>query len=237
VADGVEVVHVNGTVVKLPKLPECVEYQKRFKQQREVLRSYAPEKSADGWLDNTWFPIANNLKRFSGNYLVPSTPASDNGQILYYFIGAVSPVPDTILQPVLTYYSGWSIASWNCCPSGQAHESTPLYGFGPGSTLFGEIARSANDAWTITSTFNGKSTTLTVPNAGRTWTRLDVTLETYYVAKCNNFANGRAVFSNMQVQYTDGSFAKPTWNGTTGPTECNGRLVVVDPFNIYIQHN
>jgi len=67
----------------------------------------------------------------------------------------------SIVQPVLTYYYGWSFSPWNCCPagkifstkdslfaqnnhlmmslSGQSQEGTGLGGFGPGDTIFGSI--------------------------------------------------------------------------------------------------
>ena len=83
-----------------------------------------------------------------------------------------------ILQPVLTWgngLTGWSYASWNCCPSGQQHESTPIQGFGAGDKLYGEILRD-NGSWTISSIHGAQNTSLTVADNGRNFDWMDVTL-------------------------------------------------------------
>jgi len=250
VSDGVEVIHANGTVLKLPALPECIEYQKHFDAQMQQrfnagkslrVTDTRGEQYVSGWLDNAyWYPPANVGVSFSGNYTVPpNPPAGPAGQLLYYFIGIVnfqSGVTETILQPVLTYYTnGWTIASWNCCPSGQAHESSPLSGFGPGNALYGLIDASAGNSWTVLSSFGNQKTTLTVPTAGRSFDYVDATLETYTVSACTDFPTGPMEFSQMELNL-QGGLVTPSWT-ITGATECSGKLSVVTPFQIYIQHS
>jgi len=234
--------HTTGAILhEHPTLPECVEWEEKMKAQRRA--AYEANILQDGWLDNAGYYTPGFVGSFVGNYQVPQNPAAGNaGQILYYFIGAVnyqSNMSDTILQPVLTWGSGypaWSIASWNCCPSGQAHESTPMQGFGSGATLTGKIINNGRGQWTVVSTYGTSSTTLTVPNNGRTFDWIDATLETCSVQSCDQFADGPMIFSNMAVTLAAGGQVTPEWMPSS-PTECNGQLTVDDPSRITIQHN
>jgi len=196
---------------------------------------------ADGWLDNAGYYPPGRVSSFDGFYTVPGSPPTDGSQVLFYFIGAEnfqSGVGVTILQPVLTWgngINGWSIASWNCCPSGQQHESSPVVGFGPGSRLYGAIGEAGAD-WHVVSKWGSKQTVLTVAAAGRTFDWTDVTLETYRVANCNEFARGPMTFDDMTMHIAGGRAVTPSWT-PTGATECSGRLVVRSPSSITIQHS
>jgi len=227
-----------------PELPECVQWEQKLKALRatHALKSNKTRAPQDGWLDNASFTTPGLVGSFVGNYLVPQNPSSNNGQILYYFIGAVnfqSNMTDTILQPVLTWGAGfpaWSFASWNCCPSGQTHESTPLQGFGSGASLTGKILNNGMGSWKVVSGYGSQSTSLTVTNNGRTFDWIDATLETYFVKTCSQFANGPMRFSNMQATLSGGGEIIPVWQGTS-PTMCNGRLTINSASDITIQHN
>ena len=83
----------------------------------------------------------------SAEWSVPPTPASNDGQILFYFPGLEdSNDVVTIIQPVLgwnsDYASAWGIASWNCCISGTTYEATPQK-VNPGDTILGYMMRPA----------------------------------------------------------------------------------------------
>jgi hypothetical protein len=77
----------------------------------------------------------------SAEWNVPPTPASKDGQILYYFPG-LEDINDvvTIVQPVLgwnaDYANAWGIASWNCCYKGTTYEG-PHQPASPGDTILG----------------------------------------------------------------------------------------------------
>lgn len=164
-------------------------------------------------LDYTTYvpPSTQHLATFTGYYTVPGNPSDTTGdEVLFYFIGMwpcaalplwLAPVTDrcspagteninqqdvAILQPVLTWgngLTGWSYASWNCCPSGQQHESTPIQGFGAGDKLYGEILRD-NGSWTISSIHGAQNTSLTVADNGRNFDWMDVTLYVVCVCVC-----------------------------------------------------
>jgi len=242
--EGVQVVHANGTLLNfLPALPECIAWEEKMRAGREMRRNgtrvgFSP---LDGWLDNAGYYPPSLVGTFQGNYLVPPSPY-DGSQVLFYFIGTENfqtGVGVTILQPVLTWgngIDGWSMASWNCCPSGQSHESNPITGFGSGNTLYGQIVNPNNGNWNVVSGFGSQQTVLTVADAGRTFDWTDVTLETYSVASCNEFPNGPMVFSSMSMTLQGGGQVTPSWS-PTGATECNGQMTVNSPSTITISHN
>jgi hypothetical protein len=73
---------------------------------------------------------------------------------------------------------GWSFVSWNCCPAGQVWYSDAVTDFGPGDSLYGEIATTDNgESYTIVSSSATNTTTLTVDTSGLTFDWADVTLE------------------------------------------------------------
>jgi len=241
--EGVQVIHNNGTFLKfLPALPECISWDEKMRIEREKRRNGTSLKSPlDGWLDNAGYYPPGLVGSFVGNYLVPPSPV-DSGQVLFYFIGTEnfqSGVGVSIFQPVLTWgngITGWSMASWNCCPSGQSHESNPLTGFGSGNTLQGQIVNTNNGYWNVVSAFNGQKTTLTVADNGRNFDWTDVTLETYSVGACNEFPPGPMVFSGMSMNLQGGGQVTPNWS-PTGATECGGQLTVNSPSQVTITHN
>jgi len=246
--EGVEAHLMNGTVLKFPRQQECVDSHANWR--RLFLENHKNPKNqtyADGWLDNAFaWTGAKEIDSFKGDYLVPQDPTVDNGQVLFYFIGAVNfqkTPQETILQPVLTWGNGhskWNMASWNCCPNGETWTSSFIENIPAGSTLNGLIDISSNaENWTVSSVFGNQVVNLTVPandQGTKNFTWLDATLETYRVTQCSEFPTSPFVFSNMVATLIDGTPLTPSWN-PTGPTECGGSLVVNDPSKITIDHS
>jgi len=240
--EAVLIYHPTGEIHKIPKHQECIDYHNDWLLNTNI--SKVGPRANDGWLDNAyWYPpAADQVKSFTGNYLVPPNPQTNSNQVLFYFIGAVnyqSTVVETILQPVLTWgngLNGWSYASWNCCPAGQQQESKPFQGFGAGDTLQGAIQASGGN-WVVTSSWNGKSTSLTVADMSRDFDWVDATLETYSVTSCGEFPNGPMVFSNMVLTLDNAGVVQVPWESTTGATECGGKLTINSPTQVTISHN
>ena len=187
-------------------------------------------------------PSDEHLAGFTGYYTVPGSPEDTSGdEVLFYFIGTEDinqPSEIAILQPVLTWgngLTGWSYASWNCCPSGQHHESTPFQGFGPGDELFGAITKSGND-WTVSSVYGAKNTSLTIMDSSRNFDWMDVTLETYNIEQCSQFAQGPMTFSNMKAWDTTGNAFDMQWAAATGTTMCQGTISVESSSEVTITH-
>jgi hypothetical protein len=242
VSDGMLITYPTGEKIHHPIIQECLDSHAEFLKHKQN-RTKNVGQPLDGWLDYAGYYPPNEVVSFTGYYLVPPNPSSNSGQVLFYFIGTENFQTSgtlTILQPVLTWgngLNGWSIASWNCCPSGMQTESTPFQGFGAGDTLYGSIQASGGN-WVVISSWpaSGQSTTLSVPSANRDFDWIDVTLETYTVTSCNQFPNGPMVFSDMVFTDQSGQ-TSPVWTDDTGPTECGGNLVINSPSQITITHS
>jgi len=240
----------DGSEVSLPRLPECM---------REYVGpdGLGHSRISDGWLDNTGY-YTNRLGdtteyayKFDGSYTVPSTP-SQQGGLLYYFLGMENKGGNlglTILQPVLTYYYGWTMASWNCCPNGQSHESTPISGFGPGNKVFGNMFETGPEltgTWSVESQYCPTTgacqvTWLNVTDAGREFVWIDATLETYYVTNCAMLSSGTMTYSNMKLttQNSKGVYQSRSigWENYTPTSTCNGVTSIVSSAQVTIKHN
>jgi hypothetical protein len=157
---------------------------------------------------------------------------------------------ETIIQPVLGWDAGffgtnWSIASWNCCPSGTANYSTPVEVYS-GDTIFGGIRANygtgakSSSTWNITTEdkTTGKGTTLKkTPSEGQTFTWAQgAALEVYEIVKCSDYPpNKSATFYNLALydenfkkypnpgwvlfNYSGGLTPQCGYNGTMGTTK------------------
>jgi hypothetical protein len=241
----------NGEEVSLPRLPECMKFDYIGPD------GLSHSRIQDGWLDNAGY-YTNRLGdttefayKFDGDYTVPTTPSMTGG-LLYYFLGMENKGGSlglTILQPVLTYYGGWTMASWNCCPNGQSHESTPISGFGPGNKVYGNMFESGPEltgTWSVESQYcptTGKcqTTYLNVSDAGREFVWIDATLETYYVVNCNQLSSGLMSYNNMKLttQNSKSQYQVRTiaWDNYTPTSACNGVTKVVSSASVTIKHN
>ena len=168
---------------------------------------------ADGWLEASWYNDRAPFGGIGANWLVPSGPSSDVGQVLYYFPG----LEDyenvvSILQPVLGWNGfndhAWTIASWNCCQGGNADHSIPQR-VATGDLIVGTIsgdcpAGKACSAWDIATVdrTNGRSTTLKRSSSyGQTfdWAFAGV-VEVYGVAACDQYSsNGFVDFNKVSL--------------------------------------
>jgi len=201
------------------------------RRRRPSTNSSLPQVPLDGWLDNGWFFDNVQIGSFTSVYTVPKTPPNPTGQTLFWFIGLECQNAElAILQPVLTFnniVTGWSFASWYCCPSGTPNYATPIQGFGPAALLNGYItANSGNNQpdYTVKSCNGASCSTLSCPNGGRQFTYGDATLETYTVTSCNQFSPGPMQFTNMALTNLGGGSYTPQWQQITGPTECSGSI-------------
>jgi len=219
---------------------------KRFAQKNLAHRRQRVGESAlwqDGWLDNGWYFPAQEIGSFTSNYTVPQSPKTQTNNILFWFIGLESSNSDlAILQPVLTWNNivpGWSFSSWYCCPSGIPNYATPVQGFGPGDSLYGTIKANTTTSgsdFVVNSCVGTNCSPLSCPAQGRVFVNVDTTLETYSITNCTQFATGPMKFTDMQLNFIDGSKAVPDWTQLTAePTECSGSITFTGALCI-IEH-
>lgn len=172
---------------------------------------------ADGWLEASWYHDAAPFGGISADWLVPSAPTLDIGQVLYYFPG----LEDyenivTILQPVLGWNAfndhGWTIASWNCCRGGNADHSVPeptatgnlIVGTISGDCPAGHVC-STWDIVTFDKTRGRASTLKRASSYGQTfdWAFAGV-VEVYGVGACDQYSsNGFVDFTKVSLLNVD----------------------------------
>eukprot|EP01089_Gocevia_fonbrunei_P003283 TRINITY_DN1320_c0_g1_i3.p1 TRINITY_DN1320_c0_g1~~TRINITY_DN1320_c0_g1_i3.p1 ORF type:complete len:300 (+),score=67.35 TRINITY_DN1320_c0_g1_i3:359-1258(+) len=216
----------------------------------EIKRALQAKKqnlnTTNGWLDNAgWYPPSgqNDLHTFTSTYTIPFDPTDKNGgQTLFYFIGLVdydAPSNYNIIQPVLTWGNGrnqWYVESWACCPKNISVSSAPLLGLKAGQQLTGVVVRDSASTWLINSIWDGKSTELRAQVGDMNYNWADVTLEVYNINACNQLANGRALFTNLNVKDAQGSTLSPRWS-FTGATLCQGHTTQPESTTVEISHN
>jgi hypothetical protein len=148
----------------------------------------------------------------------------------------------SIIQPVLGWngngLANWSIASWNCCPSGTTNEATPT-SVNPGDHLEGYTYSTCSSGtktcptWDVVAVDeqNGHfSQLIGTPNEGQTFNwAFGGVLEVYNIAQCGDYPppdyaggigfHNQSVLNDKYVQIT------PAWtitNWSSGLTpQCN----------------
>lgn len=167
--------------------------------------------SADGWLEASWYHGSATFGGISANWIVPSPPASDVGQVLYYFPGLEDyENVQTILQPVLGWNgfndNAWSISSWNCCTSGNANYSYPV-AVATGDMIAGAIrgdcaAGKVCSTWDIVTKDTTRATQTALRQTSSHGQRFDWAfagvVEVYGVGACSQYSsNGFVDFTNI----------------------------------------
>merc|ERR1719295_1829475 len=216
-----------------PELPECVE------NVRQLQADAAAQNVSDngGWEIYGGWTSPSLVGNFSVTYHLPSEdPTSNGGQILYYFIG-FQPNDDpnniTIIQPVVAYcpsgcgwsYSpGWSMASWNCCPSGET-----WYGKGvkleTGATVEAYTYSTGSDAY-VYEAYKGEASVLNIASDYRRFNWACVTGEFYDYSGCKDFNEQAFTFANMRITTLNGNQETPRWEVANNIEDCGASLKI-----------
>lgn len=225
-------------------------------KQRVAQTLDATEPTADtelnGWIDYVGYWPEDEIVFFNATYTVPEDPLSNSGQVLFYFIGIENIEEDsssestkttidddddiestiTILQPVLTWgntETGWSMASWNCCPTGQTWVSDSIIDLSAGQTITGTIDVGDKHSTVISTLEDGTSVELRVDTGEREFDWMDVTLEAYYLSECDEFPNSPMNITNM-ISYSRSRHAETrseltmNWIDDSASTACSGQM-------------
>jgi hypothetical protein len=208
-----------------------------------------PLTIAHSWIEDAAATTTAAYGKLTANWRVPSAPTSFDGQTIYLFPGLVDLQTDaTIIQPVLGWnaFFGkvWSIASWNCCPSGTTQYSQPIQ-VSTGDTISGLIKSMCKAGaqfcpkWKITTKDKTahRSTTLgKTPSEGQTfnWVQSGA-LEVYEIVQCSDYPPDNATtFSKVALfdynyrkisdpgfsftDYYDGLSPQCNYGGQVSPT-------------------
>jgi hypothetical protein len=236
VSDGHFIRHADGS---FEQVPECGYPRFDPRGGRLAAVSGPPPEISHAYVEyaSVFAASGSSFGELKATWQVPPSPADDDGQVLYFFPGLEDRIRDkSILQPVLGYDSGsWSIASWNCCPSGITVES-PVKVVSPGDTIQGDIKSTCAPGvlscatWNVTTqdVTDGQTTTLgDTTNNGQTfdWAFAGA-LEVYNVAQCGDYpADDSLTFSGLQLyDYKFNLISNPAWTtdvSSTAQPECN----------------
>jgi len=221
-------------------------FVENLRQKRQARTQVAAPGVPDGWLDYAGsYPLGKdgNISAFSSLYTVPGDPATNAGQVLFYFIGIQDNnyAAVNILQPVLTWgngVTGWNLASWDCCPNNITTKSRTITGFGAGDVINGTMYRQDASTWVIDSTIvkSGANTTLVSHVGTYLYDWPNVCLEVYSTATCPEFAKGPMQFTSLNMKDGNGAAVKPTWT-LTGATGCSGSIKQDGNGNFNITHS
>ena len=195
-----------------------------------------PTGIVHAWIEDA-YTSATSYGELTASWVVPPSPTSQDGQTVYFFPGFEgSGGPLTILQPVLgwnaDFQNTWSIASWNCCPSSTAVESTAEHA-SPGDAIMGVVQSTCPGSsycpdWKIMTTdlTTGQSANLyNTPAEGNTFNWACAALEVYSVSQCSDYPpNGSLTFNSLALYDANyGQIAAPSWShwSVTYTPQCN----------------
>lgn len=179
-----------------------------------TLAPAADPPQINGWVAYASYTLqrANASVYIASNMSVPTAPNVHSGQVVYFFPGLEDAQHvQTIVQPVLGWNAfndgGWTIASWNCCLSGQTWHS-PAVAVDSGVTLFGSVSGSNCDGsvcadWTILTRdpANDHDTTLNTSGYGQAFDWVfGAVLEAYGISQCGELPQSQTEeFSRIVV--------------------------------------
>lgn len=229
-ADG-RVQHADGTVDAIAPVCAYAHYTARGEVISEERSRLDPLVIAHSWIEDGATTTTTAYGKLTANWRVPSAPTTFDGQTVYLFPGMVDYNTDqTIIQPVLGWNSFfgqvWSVASWNCCPSGITQYSLPVQ-VNTSDTISGLIKSTCKAGtltcakWNITTkdVTTRKSTTLAkTPGESQTfnWAQSGA-LEVYEIVQCSDYPPDNATTFSKVALYDDNfkKIANPGWSFTS----------------------
>jgi hypothetical protein len=197
------------------------------------------QPTVSGWVASLNSASSGAIGYLAADWTVPSTAAVRQGQTLFFFPG-LEPLAttDTILQPVLAWNgfgdNAWTIASWNCCKSGNVFHSTPVK-VSAGHTLTGSMTGSncssagACSSWKIVTRDDTAATQTSFPTTSY-GEKLDWAfggaMEVYGVNTCTEYPGNTSIhWRNIKAHDTQGHSILPAWSewaaGNTVSPNCN----------------
>jgi hypothetical protein len=223
---GLVIQHADG---RLTSVPAC-EYP-HYTARGEIMAAGAMDAPtiSHSWIVSESATTSTSYGEITANWTVPSAPLSYDGQTIFFFPG-LEDINDvvSIIQPVLGYNAdfskAWGIASWNCCPSGTADESSPVK-VNVGDIIEGTVKSTCAAGtlsctkWNITTedAYTGGTTTLSnTPSEGQTFNwAFGGVLEVYSVAQCSDYPPNDYI-SFYPALYNDsfGLISSPSWSLT-----------------------
>ncbi|KAF8893718.1 hypothetical protein CPB84DRAFT_1783240 [Gymnopilus junonius] len=179
------------------------------------------------WLNTGPSPISF----FGTNWIVPPTPASWDGQLLYWFNGLEPTTGDAILQPVLQYGVSpagggqfYSIASWWLVDNNVFH--TGITQVSPGTFLQGHMTLTGTSTSGGVTTYNYVSTFVGFPGTTITASSTEEltwafeALEIYTTKSVSDLPPNNSVFSTINITFQNGQHPPSIpWTTVSDPAD------------------
>jgi len=225
---GIELHHHDGHIDAIQTPRHCHE--------DAVALSLAGVMQPNQWIDEAGFTYNDGFDLMTGYNNIPDAPKSNPGTD-YWFLGMqnMRGGPVSILQPVLTYRSSWTAASWACCPSNITTTGNTISAGKEGDRMYGSMIRTKSDTWQILTTVNGQTSTLNAQVGPWSYTWAVATFEDYGVSQCSQLPEKAVVFDSIVLKDSKGKQVTPSWK-LSGTTMCNGRTMSPRPDVVSIQH-
>jgi len=225
---GIELHHEDGTIESIETPVHC--------HTDEVALKMAGAIEPNAWIDEAGYTFNDGVYAITCSNNNPDAPKSNPGTD-YWFLGMqnMQGGPVSILQPVLTYTSGWSAASWACCPSNITTTGNTISAGNEGDRMYGSMIRTKYDTWQILTTVNGQTSTLNAQVGPWAYTWAVATFEDYGVSQCSQLPTKAVVFDTIVLKDKNGKQVTPSWE-LSGATMCNGRTTSPSPDVVSIQH-
>ncbi|KAJ7731174.1 hypothetical protein B0H14DRAFT_3517912 [Mycena olivaceomarginata] len=155
---------------------------------------------------------------FQTTWSVPNVPPANTGQTLFLF-NSIEPTSfDAIMQPVLQWGGSaagggqfWAVASWYIYPGGTFF--TPLVTVSTGQSLHGAIGLAGvnGNVFSYLCQFVNVGGTALEVDGGEQLVWSTLTLEAYGVKGRSSYPSGSTVFSQTNLELSNGQFPGITW--------------------------
>ncbi|KAJ6563336.1 hypothetical protein DFH09DRAFT_1082392 [Mycena vulgaris] len=226
---GGKIVHVDASTVHVLNASGAVHKVVTFDSAAE-----AAAPSTDGVLpeETGWVAFAsyfNNdapIGSFQTTWNVPNAPPANTGQTLFLFNSIEPASSDAIMQPVLQWGGSaagggqfWAVASWYIYPGGTFF--TPLVTVSTGQSLHGAIGLVGvnGNAFSYLCQFVNVGGTALEVDGGEQLVWSTLTLEAYGVTGRSSYPSGSTVFSQTNLELSNGQFPAITWATVSDPAD------------------
>lgn len=225
---GIELHHNDGTIEHVETPAHCHTDNVALKMSGAI--------EPNQWIDEAGFTYNSGFSKMTGYNNIPDSPRRNPGTD-YWFLGMQNmrggPV---ILQPVLTFTSRWTAASWACCPSNITTTGNTIGPFKEGDRMYGSMIRKNSQTWEILTQIDGQTSTLNAQVGPWAYTWAVATFEDYGVSQCSQLPHEPVKFTEIVLKDASGNAVQPRWD-LSGRTMCSGSTTSPDPSTVIIQHS
>jgi len=225
----VHLIGSDGTIIHSAPVSTRVSTQPKF---TGTETSVAPRALSSGYVAYSYWKNAgkSNIASFSTSWIVPPTPAKQDGQILYIFNALVPNSFDGIFQPVLQFGDTpagggnyWAVASWYIVGT-HTYYTAPAQ-VKVGQNLTGVMTFKSSSTSGSTTTYLWNSIFTGIPSTSLTIGSTEIfnyayeALEIYTATGPSDLPTGNTMMTNIDIATLDGGHPALNWTAVSDSTE------------------